>query len=323
MRKAYIPLIGPILLGACGNADLSCTSSTTLETVVSCIVSHMPREGSGGFVPPTLRQRADWRTIVGKMLEGSCDFAVPESLDGIVRVRKFTDTYTGRIYCLLMEVRDENGDSLVDKGFGTFIVYNDATRQLSHQAVHPIADATTEHQAVVVFRDTDSRSYLMAGSHRRASSTPSMCLTSAPESDASHNSNTMVQATNEELLAHYGKESWFAIQWHGMDCGTCKSNVHLSHGVSHGRSTDKIAVLSSKVTAHNPDWSVSRPGHTSACNLDATDNMQGRLLNGVPAEAVCSHEASTYTRRFIHIEQDPGEFRDPTKWIAPIVETFP
>ena len=37
-----------------------------------------------------------------------------------------------------------------------------------------------------------------------------------PESDPSHNVNTMVQATNEELLAYYGAASWFAIQWHGM-----------------------------------------------------------------------------------------------------------
>ena len=67
-----------------------------------------------------------------------------------------------------------------------------------------------------MFKDTDSRSYLMAGAHRDANSAASTCLPSSPESDASHNSNTMVQATNEELLAYYGAGSWFAIQWHGM-----------------------------------------------------------------------------------------------------------
>ena len=76
------------------------------------------------------------------MLRGSCDFAGPPSLNGIVQVRTFTDTDNGRNYCLLMEVLDKNGNQFVDNGFGTFIVYNSAARQLSHQAVHPIADRT-------------------------------------------------------------------------------------------------------------------------------------------------------------------------------------
>ncbi len=53
-----------------------------------------------------------------------------------------------------------------------------------------------------MLKGTDSRSYLMAGAHRDANSAPSTCLRSHPESDASHNSNTMVQATNEALLAY-------------------------------------------------------------------------------------------------------------------------
>ena len=143
-------------------------------------------------------------SFVNQMMQGSCDFAVPVSLSGIVQVRTFTDTGNGRNYCLLMEVRDQNGDGLVDNGFGTFIVYSKASRQLSHQAVHPIADSSTEKQAVTVFKDTDSRSFLMAGAHRDANSKESACLPPHPEFDASHDSNTMVQATNEELLAYYG-----------------------------------------------------------------------------------------------------------------------
>lgn len=56
-------------------------------------------------------------------------------MSGLVDVRTFTDTSNGRSYCLLMEVRDQDGNSIVDNGFGTFIMYNNASRQLSHQAV--------------------------------------------------------------------------------------------------------------------------------------------------------------------------------------------
>jgi Fibronectin type III domain len=56
--------------------------------------------------------------------------------------------------------------------------------------------------------------------------------------------------------------------------------------------------------------------------LNATDNTQGRLINGVPAGDVCGTPASSYNGRFIHIEQDPN-FRNPCDWINPVRDTFP
>jgi hypothetical protein len=333
MRNLLIPVVGSLLLVACNQSaftipaiaktDLTCPSSMTLESLVTCIRTQMPQSGSNGFVAPTSTERADWRTIVNQILQGSCDFAVPASLNGIVQVKTFTDAGNGRKYCLLMEVLDQNGNGFVDHGFGTFIVYNSATRQLSHQAVHPIADSTTESQAVTVFKETDSRSYLMAGAHRDANSAASTCRPSHPQSDASHNSNTMVQATNEELLAYYGAASWFAIQWHGMAASTCpKTDVYPSHGRNVAPApTDKIAVLRNNLLVHHPTWDVDLPGSDS-CSLNATENVQGRLLNDVAAECVCCTEGSSYTQKFVHIEQDPN-FRNPSDWIAPIRGTFP
>jgi hypothetical protein len=178
MRTLVIAAVASLLLIGSANADLTCSSSMTLDTLVTCIRDQMPKAESNGYVAPTPSQRADWRIVVNQMLQGSCDFAVPVSLNGIVQVRTFTDTGNGRSYCLLMEVQDQNGDGFVDHGFGTFLVYSNATRQLSHQAVHPIFDSNTEIQAVSVFKDTDSRSFLMAGAHRNATpaATASACL---------------------------------------------------------------------------------------------------------------------------------------------------
>jgi hypothetical protein len=323
MRTLVIAAVASLLLVGSANADLTCSSTMTLDTLVRCIRDQMPKAESNGYVAPTPSQRADWRIVVNQMLQGSCDFAVPMSLNGIVQVRTFTDTGNGRSYCLLMEVRDQNGDGFVDHGFGTFLVYSNATRQLSHQAVHPIFDSNTEIQAVTVFKDTDSRSFLMAGAHRNANSAASACLPAHPESDPSHNVNPMVQATNEELLAYYGAASWFAIQWHGMAATTCPTtDVHLSHGVAVTPApTDKISVLRDKLLLHNPTWVVGLPG-PSACNLNATENMQGRLINGVAPERVCCTAASGITQKFIHIEQHM-EFRTPVSWIAPVTDAFP
>lgn len=323
MRKLSVAFIALVLSTSCGRPILTCPASTTLDTLVSCIRDQMPKSGSNGFVAPTAAQRADWQTLVTRMLQGTCEGPLPASLAEIVQVRTFTDSSNGRSYCLLMEVRDRDNNGIVDNGFGTFIVNSAATRELSHQAVHPIADGGTDDQAVALFRDTSSRSFLMAGSHRDANRAASTCRPNHPESDASHNSNTMVQATNEALVAFYGDRPWFAIEWHGMAAATCpRTDVFPSHGRDVVPAvTDTIAVLRQHLSTIHPDWRVDLPG-AGACDLAATENVQGRLMNGVAANRVCDTEAASYTQRFVHIEQDPN-FRNPRDWLAAVTATFP
>jgi hypothetical protein len=71
--------------------------------------------------------------------------------------------------------------------------------------------------------------------------------------------------------------------------------------------------------AQGPRLALPEPG---SCDLNASDNMQGRLLNGVAPERVCCTPASGITQKFIHIEQHM-EFRTPSDWIAPITDAFP
>jgi hypothetical protein len=319
---------GAVVSGSTTVADLTCVSSTTLEALAICIRKQMPQAGSNGFVAPNTTEQADWRAVVKQMLQGSCDFTLPASLRGIMQIRTFTDAANGRHYCVLMEVRDANSNGFVDRGWGTFIVNNDAMRELSHQAPHPISDSTTEMQAITIFKETDSRSYMMAGAHRDANAASSTCQNSTcqsshKEADAAHNTANMFHATNQELLNWYGATAWHAIQWHGMAADTCAStDVYPSHGIDvTPLATDTISVLRDNLLVHHPTWDVDLPG-AGACILNATDNTQGRLINGVPAGSVCCTPASSYNGRFIHIEQDPS-FRNPWDWINPVRDTWP
>ena len=304
-------------------ADRTCSSSSTLDALVDCIRSQMPGSGSYGFIPPTATQQSDWRWTVRQMLAGSCDFQPPASLSGIVQIRTFTDSGNGKRYCLLMEVRDADGNGIVDRGWGTFVVDPLAERELSHQAPHPIYDSTTENQAVDMFRDTNSRSYLVCGAHRNANPVVSTCQSGYNQADCAHNTNNMFHATNEELQAFYAGRTWNAIQWHGMAADTCPSvNAYLSHGMNQlPAAGDKIAVLKNNILQDHPTWSVQTTG-TGACTLNATDNVQGRLLNGVLASSVCNTAASMYTGTFIHNEQDPG-FRTASDWVSAVADTWP
>jgi hypothetical protein len=103
-------------------SDLTCAPATTLESLATCIRTQMPQSGSNGFVEPNATEQNDWRAVVNQMLQGQCDFALPNSLSAAMRINTFTDSANGRNYCVLMEVQDANNNGYVDRGWGTFIV---------------------------------------------------------------------------------------------------------------------------------------------------------------------------------------------------------
>ncbi len=310
-------------VGPAGAANLTCPSATTLDALVSCIRGQMPAAASGGFQAPTATEQTDWRAAVRAMLGGTCGFALPSTLASAAQIRVFTDSGNGKTYCLLMEVLDANSDGKVDRGWGTFIVNAAAQRLVSHQAPHPATDQATENEAIGIFRDTDSRSFLMAGAYRSANSVASTCQASYEQADAAHNVATMFHATNAELLAYYGSTPFWTIQWHGMAADTCPAaEVYISHGRDVAPvAGDRIAQLQQAMLARHPAWQVQVPG-SGACSQTGTDNTQGRLLNGVVAANVCTTAATSYSGRFLHIEQDPG-FRSAADWSAAVIETWP
>lgn len=326
MRHAIrLVVVGAVIWMSAGSASaatLTCSSATTLDALATCIRNQMPASGSGGFVAPTTAEQADWRSVVSQMLSGSCSITLPASMASIAQLRTFTDSSSGKSYCLLMEVLDANGNGVVDRGWGTFMVNANAVREISHQAPHPISDSTTENEAIGIFGGTDSRSYLMAGAHRSANSGSSSCQSSYGPADAAHNVNNMFHATNAELMVFYGARDWQAIQWHGMAVDTCPAAaVYLSHGRDVSPAAgDKNLQLKNNMLGYHPTWDLEVPG-TGACTLNATDNTQGRLINGVAAASVCGTAASTYNGRFLHIEQDPG-FRTPADWIPSVSEVW-
>ena len=309
---------GVLLAGApaAGAAELTCSHTTTLETLVGCIVNQMPQKHSNGYVAPSRQQRTDYRTVVRQMLHGQCDATLPASLVSTLQRRTFTDSQNDQHYCLLMETRDANDDGYVDKGWGTFIVYHSAVRDISHQAPHPIYDGDTANQAIELFKGTNARSFLMCGAHRHANGTTGGCQSSYGLADCAHNKANMFTMANQELDEFYGASPWTAIQWHGMAADTCGGvSAYMSHGVSEAPApSTKLSLLKQLITDDQPDWDVRVPGD-GGCHLHATDNVQGRILHGVPYSNACSTAASApIGDKFIHIEQKPGPYQGASHW---------
>lgn len=308
-------------------ATLTCPGTTTLEELIACIEMQMPRKGSEGFIIPKSSQIRDWRSVVSQILGGNCKkIRLPGGLRNIYSVGTFHDADKSKDYCVLMEIFDGDGDSIVDKGWGTFIINLSSGRELSIQIPHPIADVGTTDEGIGVFKETDSRSFVMAGSHPDANSEISTCQSSFPTSDVAHNVANFFQSTQQELLRYYNSVGldFVAIQLHGMGSSSCEGvDVYLTHGLSLSPVLgDKILELQSNLLFYNPGWVVTVPGDSPSCNLSASTNVQGRLLNGVASGAVCYTTASKYSGKFIHIEQK-ADFRISADWVDAAMDTWP
>jgi len=86
-----------------------------------------------------------------------------------------------------------------------------------------------------------------------------------------------------------------------------------------------IKRLKTHLMAAFPTWNISLPSD-SDCSLTATDNVFGRLVNGIAEQLVCT-DASTaelVTGEFVHIEQaiisrQAGVY---SEWTAALLATF-
>lgn len=302
-------------------ATLSCSSSTTLEELFDCIKGQM-RLRDDGFTAPTSQQMTDLRTVMGQMLDGQTSITLPASISGIMEFRRFTDSGNSRTYSLLMEVEDANSDGMVDRGFGTFIVYNEADKELNIASAHPAYDLNTGYECIRIFKYTSSRCFSMAGTHRYASSTTSSCQSSYKISDAAHNVNIMFFAATQELDDYYGSNPWHQLQYHGMATDSCSCDVFMSHGerLDTPPQGDIVYTFRDNVLSYNSSWDVDVDGATS-CSLDGGSNTSGRLISGVSASQVCNTAPASRSSQFIHIEQI-SSCRTASDWIDAVNDTF-
>lgn len=315
-------------IGFCGDLK-ECVSSSTLEDLASCLVSHMPPRDSQGYVKPTSTQLSDLETLASQMLDGKCTgIRLPKSLRSRYSVSPFFDVETSKNYCVAMEVSDANNDSIADRGWGTLVVDNAATMELVVQAPHAKYDLNTGVQAAGVFKRTGARVLVMNGAHRYANKRASRCQEDHKESDMAHDNKNFVQVATGVIKDFYERQgkNFTVVQFHGMAASACPGvDVYMTFGTQQAPlSNESLPLLRNSLLSEQPTWSIAVPGDMISCDLPGTTNVQGRLLNDVPEKRVCSASASLYSGKFIHIEQKMAqrgrEFCDD--WARVLVKTL-
>ena len=321
------------------NVRSSCEQvAYSLDELVECITDHMPALGSEDYVLPSGSIQSDWRAVVEDLAAlddiSDCDtISLPTSLSGIYEVFPFYDAYDGREYCVAMEVEDANDDQVVDRGWGTLIVNPTPERHLSIDIPHPIEDDDTNLQGIAIFKGVGAHTFVMAGANRYANSAASSCQEDEVESDVAHSIDNLFFPTVVEIDQHYSNASieHTAIQFHGMTSSGCPNvGIYITHGSEDApQSSDSIVALKDALLAVKPSWgglgvqTVANPGQSgAACSKNGTDNVEGRYLNTGNEALVCGSDVDVYNGRFIHVEQDPGEYRDPMIWIEALEDAF-
>lgn len=311
-----------------------------LEDLVNCVTSYMPAANSNAYITPTVTIRNEWRTVVADMLSinniSDCSaVTLPTLLAGIYAVFPFTDAYTGHDYCVALEVADANDNGVVDRGWGTFIVNPTPDRFLSIDIPHPIEDSRTNEEGIQIFQGVGAHTFIMAGSNRYANSAESPCQSGESISDVAHCVDNLFFPTVVEIDAFHTTNSTAhtAIQFHGMADGPgsgCPDvNIYITHGSEDApQTTDNIVYLRDNLRTLQPTWAVAVPGETGLfCGKNGSDNVEGRYLNSGDEAAACGPDLTSYTGKFIHIEQHPDSsltaYRSPAIWIEALKNTFP
>lgn len=298
-----------------------CQGIAGIRELVACVAAHMPEGGSGGYVPPLVAERAAWQGAVRAMLAGSCDPALPSEF-ALHYERRWLGGRTG--LCVLVETLDADGDGRVDRGWGTFAVASRPQRELHIQVPHPLYDVDTEHQGAAVFDAIAGRSFLLAGAERNANPRLSSCQVDYLEADVAHDTATMFHATVEVLAEELGPRDGVVVQLHGLGAGYCTGvDVFATLGGPWAPAAgSRLELLADALTALRPAWRVRVPGQSPPCDFTGGSNVQGRLLNGVEGELVCTRAASTPGERFIHVEQKRA-CRETEAWALALAQVWP
>ncbi|KAI8804775.1 hypothetical protein BJ742DRAFT_823224 [Cladochytrium replicatum] len=256
--------------------------------------------------------------------------------------RLFFDSTVSRYYCVISERKYDHQW----RGLGVFVVPRNTNGPGVHlMAPHPIFDGSTDFQAVWIFQQhsTMFRSLLIAGRHRNAFPCTSNCVngsTKAPYfmTDPTHSAGepfaraaiSIVQFNRlfpttfcNNVTANASAVPCGVIQLHGQR--SCpESTVFLSAGLANSSSlyhpSSPPSTLYGRVKrmlgmTRDVGWTVDDPW-TSSCKLAATQNVLGRIVNGVEVGKECSNQpdCAHCSGDFVHVEQGETARESKEAW---------
>ncbi len=281
--------------------------SGNLTTYIDDFIASLPSTTGGNqYQIPSTTDITIWANTINYIMQGNYS-AGNLSADSIgYRIVQYTDnSVTPNITYWVLEKKSTSVNY-----WGTFIYNPNALRrQLFIQSPHPVYDQYTGKQGFYIFSNQSCRAFFVTGTHRCNSSvasvcngTTSVCGNTAPYkiSDQAHAANGTLQKTTEVLLSYI--PNLVAIQPHGFARLTGDPDMIMSNGTRVTPATDYLVALRDNLAIVDPTLTFKLIHiDLTWSRLAATENVQGRLING--SSDPCSQAAAAGNGRFIHVEQ--------------------
>lgn len=266
--------------------------SVSLTEFVTEMRVFMPAEASGGYVVPTVEERASFAAAAKALAAGDvarAELAIAPYPD--FEVLDLEDRDSGAKYFTLSEKPP------IGRGWGYYFFARSARRpMLIIEAPHPLADRDSELAAARATSELSPVAFLLAGAHRYAN--PGIA------SDVSHVASSIFEAVHEVALS----ADCAAIQVHGFSAAGHRGYPQLvisSGAVPPGQDA---AALCGAITTRGMDC-VTFDG-TAWSDLGALANVQGGFARRTFGSG-----------HFLHIETDES-VRDDEARVRVVVDAI-
>lgn len=275
--------------------------------------------------------RTAWEGILAGMLAGDWEATAADAAAINYQVVEFLNTETSDTFYVLRENSIPGDLSFQGQGVYIFDPSPTARERLVLESPHTIFDSGTLEQMGLAIPVLRPRVAFCAGAHRNNSTVTTTCdgtfAGGAPYriSDVAHHPDNFFHTTHRNLNDTFAE--MIAIQFHGFCCPGSGSYTTLFDDVvattgdnAAPGPTDFVTAVADAIEAENYLADDGSPGGdlttvavypVDTNELGATNNLQGRLSNGVPFGNECNTSSPSFTGRFLHLEQDPDVREEP------------
>lgn len=279
------------------------------------------------FVPAGGPEKAAFEAILELAMAGGWEeaFAAADAIG--CEVVEFLDTASGETFHLLRERFVPGEVGFTGRGVFAFFSGSGVRDDLVIEIPHPIFDSNTLEEGALALPDVRPRVLMIAGTHRNNHLDETTCDGTFDGgdpyriSDVAHHPDNFFHTAHVWLIANLSDMR--AIQFHGFCCPGVGDYADLSDDSVMTNGFDAVPALtdfgriwSERIEAQGfqtdgADLSTVAIFGEDTSHLGGTNNLQGRVSNGVAVGLECNTPALGASGRFHHFEQDPDVREEP------------
>ncbi len=276
------------------------------------------------FVVAGAMEKSDFEAVLALAMSGSWEEAFAAADLFGYEVVEFLDTVTGETFHLLRERFVPGEVSFTGGGVFAFFSGSGVWPNLVIEIPHPVADSNTLEQGALALPDVRPRVLAIAGAHRNNHLSVSTCDSGDATyriSDVAHHPDNFFHTAHVWLEANLAEMR--TVQFHGFCCPGVGDYFDLADDCVMTNGFDAVPgvtdfgrIWGERIAVQNfladgVDLTTVAQFGEDTDHLGGTNNLQGRVGNGVAVGVECNTPALSASGRFHHLEQDPDVREEP------------